>query len=330
VIKQYGKMSSLQKAAALMLALPEEAVSSVFSRLEPAEIRNLAEAMSSLDTVHPSVIETLMSDFSSQIRNTSPVQGGFEATGRLLSRFLPKEQLSAVMDEIRMWDKLGHVQEEVLAQYLKNEYPQTVAVILSRLKPLQTSKILSFFSDELAEDVVNRMLDTEPVHPDVISELETTLRKDFMAHLNRLSQKDPHEFVAQVFNNMDPALSDRYVTALEGQNPEAAERVRKMMFKFEHLVKIDTEGIQMVLKKVSKTDLPLALKGADPALRDCFMKSLSRRAGAMLDDDINSLGPVRVKDVSDAQRRIVAVARELIDSGQIVLAGQGQEDQYIE
>lgn len=330
MIKEYYQMTNLQKAAALMLVLPEDASSALFSRLEPAEIKHLAQAMSTLDTVHPSVIEALLTDFASQMVELSPIQGGFETTEKLLAKVLPKEQLAGVMDEIRMWDKLSNVKEETLAQYLQNEYPQTIAVVLSRLKPIQASRVLSFLPETLSEEVLMRMLNMEVVQPDVLEELENTLRRDFMSHLERSVQKDSHEFMAEIFNNLDQTMSDKYMGALETQLPNAAERIRNLMFKFEDLIRLNAAGIQSVIKVVDKGDLAIALKGAMPEIKNFFFSNMSKRASQMLDDDIESMGPIRVREVNDAQRRIVAVAKELIDSGQVMLAGANKEDQYIE
>jgi flagellar motor switch protein FliG len=238
------------------------------------------------------------------------------------------------MEEIRgpagrtMWDKLGNVNEAVLANYLKNEYPQTVAVVLSKVKPDHAARVLSLLPEGFAMEVVMRMLRMETVQKEALDGLEKTLRSEFMSNLARGQRRDAHEVMAEIFNNLDRAAETRILAALEERNRESAEKIRALMFTFDDLQRLDAAGIQVLLRSVPKDKLVLALKGASEPLRDMFFRNLSERASKLLKDDLAGLGPVRLRDVDDAQATIVSQAKDLASQGQIQLA-DGREDEMI-
>lgn len=327
-------LSGPQKAATLMLALGEESAAKIFSRLHEDEIRDLSLAMAALGTVPSSQVEEVAREFRSAFGQTGNLVGSYEVTERLLLRTLPKERVSQIMEEIRgpagrtMWDKLGNVNEAVLANYLKNEYPQTVAVVLSKVKPDHAARVLSLLPEGFAMEVVMRMLRMETVQKEALEGLERTLRSEFMSNLARGSRRDAHEVMAEIFNNLDRAAETRILAALEERSRESAEKIRALMFTFDDLQRLDSAGIQMLLRAVPKDKLVLALKGASEPLRDLFFRNLSERASKLLKDDLSGLGPVRLRDVDDAQATIVVQAKELAAQGQIQLA-DGREDEMI-
>ena len=177
------------------------------------------------------------------------------------------ERVDAIMEEIRgpagrnMWEKLSNVQEDVLANYLKNEYPQTVAVVLSKIKPDHASRVLTSLPEDFALECVQRMLRMEPVQREILDKIEQTLRIEFMSNLARTSKRDSHEMMADIFNSFDRQTEARFIGALEERNREAAERIRALMFVFEDLGKLDPGGVQTLLRAVEKDQLALALKG---------------------------------------------------------------------
>jgi flagellar motor switch protein FliG len=236
------------------------------------------------------------------------------------------------MEEIRgpagrtMWDKLGNVNETVLANYLKNEYPQTVAVVLSKVRPDHAARVLTLLPDGFAMEVVMRMLRMESIQRDVLDGVERTLRTEFMSNLARSTRRDAHEMMADIFNNLDRASEGRFIAALEERNREAADRIKALMFTFDDLARLTAPAMQVLMRNVDKEKLPLALKGASEKLRDMFFKSLSERAGKMLRDDIDSLGPVKLREVDDAQAAIVLMAKELAATGDIELGGGKDEE----
>jgi flagellar motor switch protein FliG len=334
LIDDSKKLSGTEKAAVVLLALGEDHVS-LWQALDEEEIKEISQAMSSLGTVTSQVVEDLLVEFVSGMSNSGTIMGSFEQTQRLLNNFLPPEKVDALMEEIRgpagrtMWDKLGNVNEAVLANYLKNEYPQTVAVVLSKVKPDHASRVLASLPEDFALECVQRMLRMEPVQREILDKIEQTLRVEFMSNLARTSKRDSHELMAEIFNNFDRQTESRFITALEERNRESAERIRALMFVFEDLSKLDPGGVQTLLRAVEKDSLGLALKGASDSLRDMFMSNMSERAAKIMRDDMESMGPVRLKDVDQAQMAMVQIAKDLAAKGEIMLAGQGGDDELI-
>src|SRR5712664_1250397 len=193
------KLTGAKRAAILMLALGEQYGGKVWALLDDDEVRELSIHMSTLGTVEADVVEDLLLEFVSRMSASGALMGTFDATERLLQQYLPSDRVSGIMDEIRgpagrnMWEKLSNVQEEVLANYLKNEYPQTVAVVLSKLRPEHAARVLAILPEDLALDVVNRMLRMESVQKEVIERVENTLRTEFMSNLSQTRRRDAHE-----------------------------------------------------------------------------------------------------------------------------------------
>jgi flagellar motor switch protein FliG len=228
-----------------------------------------------------------------------------------------------------MWDKLGNVNEAVLANYLKNEYPQTVAVVLSKVKADHASRVLGLLPEAFAMEVIMRMLRMEAVQKDVLDDVERTLRNEFMSNLARSTRRDAHEMIAEIFNNLDRATEARFMTSLEERNRDSAEKVKALMFTFDDLGKLDPGGVQTLLRSVEKDKLPLALKGASEQVRDLFLSNMSERASKMLREDMAAMGPVRLREVEEAQMAMVVVAKELAAKGEIVLSDKKGEDELI-
>jgi flagellar motor switch protein FliG len=208
-----------------------------------------------------------------------------------------------------MWDKLGNVNETVLANYLKNEYPQTVAVVLTKVKADHAARVLAQLPDGFAMEVVMRMLRMENVQKEALEGVERTLKAEFMSNLARSSRRDAHEMMAEIFNSLDRQSEARIMSALEERSREAAERIRSLMFTFEDLNRLDSAGLQVLLRSVEKERLALALKGAPEELRELFFRNMTERAAKLLRDDIAGLGPVRLQDVDEAQAAVVAARR---------------------
>jgi len=329
-----GKMTGPQKAATFMLAVGEEHASKLFAMMHEDEIRDISQAMASLGTVPAVAVEELAREFTDSIGQTGNLVGSWETTERMLLRTLPRERVSQIMEEIRgpagrtMWDKLGNVNEAVLANYLKNEYPQTVAVVLTKVKSEHAARVLSMLPESFAMEVVMRMLRMESVQKEALEGVEKTLKAEFMSNLARAQRRDAHEMMAEIFNNLDRQSESRILAALEERNRDAAERIRSLMFTFDDLVRLDGMGVQVLIRNVPKEQLLLALKGASEALRDLFLKNMSERAGKMFKEDLAGLGPVRLREVDEAQAAVVVMAKDLAAQGQITLQ-EGREDEMV-
>ncbi len=333
-VEDIRKLTGPEKAAVILLSLGEDH-NRLWQSLDDEEIKEISQAMASLGTVSSSVVEELMVEFVSGMSGSGSVMGSFEQTQRLLASFMPGERVEGLMEEIRgpagrtMWDKLGNVNEAVLANYLKNEYPQTVAVVLSKIKPDHAARVLTSLPEDFALECVQRMLRMEPVQREILDKIEQTLRTEFMSNLARTSKRDSHELMADIFNSFDRQTEARFIGALEERNREAAERIRALMFVFEDLAKLDPGGIQTLLRAVEKDQLALALKGASESLRELFFSNMSERASKIMREDMESMGPVRLKDVDQAQMAMVQVAKDLAAKGEIMLVGQGGDDELI-
>jgi len=279
-------------------------------------------------------VEDLAREFTDSIGQTGNLVGTWETTERMLLRTLPRDRVSQIMEEIRgpagrtMWDKLGNVNEAVLANYLKNEYPQTVAVVLTKVKAEHAARVLSMLPESFAMEVVMRMLRMESVQKEALDGVEKTLKAEFMSNLARAQRRDAHEMMAEIFNNLDRQSESRILAALEERNRDAAERIRALMFTFDDLVRLDGQGVQVLLRNVPKEQLILALKGASENLRDLFLKNMSERAGKMFKEDLANLGPVRLREVDEAQAAVVVMAKDLAAQGQITLQ-EGREDEMV-
>ncbi|HVV65746.1 MAG TPA: flagellar motor switch protein FliG [Rhizomicrobium sp.] len=329
------QLSGAERSAVLLLALGEDHSARLWQMMDEEEVKEVSQIMSNLGSVSSGVVEKLLVEFVSQMSGTGSLMGSYESTERLIARFMPPDKVAQVMEEIRgpagrtMWDKLANVNEQVLANYLKNEYPQTVSVVLSKIKPEHAARVLGALPEEFALEVVQRMLRMESVQKDILDKVEKTLRVEFMSNLARTAKRDSHEHMAEIFNNFDRQTESRFMTALEERSRDSAERIKALMFTFEDLGKLDPGSIQTLLRHVEKDKLALALKGATDSLRDIFFSNMSERAGKILREDMEAMGPVRLKDVDEAQMRMVNVAKDLANKGEIMIANKQGEDELV-
>ncbi len=328
-------LSGAEKAAVLILSLGEENAARVFSHMSDDEIKELSQVMANLGNVSSTLVERLFVEFVEQMSSTGALVGTLESTERLLMKVLDKTRVDNIMEDIRgpagrtMWDKLANVNEAVLANFLKNEYPQTVAVVVSKIKPDQAARVLSQLPESFAMEVVMRMLRMESVQKEILDDIERTLRNEFMSNLARTNRRDPHEAMAEIFNNLDRASEGKFIAALEERNRDSAEKIKSLMFTFEDLIKLDGKAIQAVLRGVDRSKLPIALKGASESIRELFLSNMSERAGKLLKEDIAALGPIRLRDVDEAQGIIVNTAKDLAARGEITIAKENEEDELV-
>lgn len=333
-VTSHERMTGPEKAAVLLLALSEGQAAKIFEGLEIDEVKELSRTMSALGRVDNHVVERVIEEFCQLVTTPGGVSGGLDATERLLARFFDKDRLEEILAHLRgpadttVWERLGTVDETVLASYLRNEYPQTIAVVLSRLDPGHAARILSKLPDDLASETIARMLRLDVVQDDVLADVERTLCAEIIGNLAHTQRRDPHEMMAEIFNYFDRATESRFMTRLEERDREAAERVKTLMFTFEDLVRLDASGVQILLRNAGNDRIAVALKGASEKIRNLFFTNMSERAAKILREDMQNMGPVRLRDVEEAQQFLVNMAKELAASGEIFLAG-GKEDQLI-
>ena len=331
----YRSLSGIEKAAIFMLSLDEEHAAQMFENMGDEEIRELSQGMANLGAASSEIVERLYVEFAEQISSTGSLVGTPESTERLLSKVIGGERGNQIMEELRgpagrtMWDKLANVNEHVLANYLKNEYPQTVAVIITKIRPDHAARVLAAFPETFSLEVINHMLRMEAVQKEVVDDIERTLRSEFMSNLARTQRRDSHEMVAEIFNGLDRSTENQFMTMLEERNRDAAEKIRKLMFTFDDLATVDPAGVQAILRAVDKDKLGTALKGASDALTGLFFENMSERAAKILKEDMEAMGPVRMRDVEEAQVEIVAIAKDLADKGEIIISEGGGEDELV-
>lgn len=328
-------LSGPQKAAVLMLAVGRDQAAKILKLLHEDEIRDISVAMASLGIVKAQIVEAVCQEFTKNFESPDGLVGTYETTEEFLRKALPQDQVEKIMDEIRgpsgrtMWDKLGNVQESVLANYLRGEYPQTAAVILSRLQPAHAARVLALLPEDYATDVMMRILHMETVQRDVLDSVEATLRSEFIASLGRSAKQDSYELLAEVFNNFDRKTEIRLTEAMDRRNQEDMEKVKALMFTFEDIKRLPYDSLRQVVAQIDREKLPLALKGAAETERKLFLQCMSKRAGSILLEEIAALGPVRLKDVDAAQADIVATIKTMANAGEIDLTDNNGNDEII-
>lgn len=336
VREDYRTLTGPEKAAILLLALGEEHTARLFEHMDDEEILEISQTMATLGKVGPNVVERLFVDFAEQMTSTNALVGTQDSTERLLTKAgLDKSKIDQIMEEIRgpagrtMWEKLGNVNEEILATFLQKEYPQTVSVVLSKVSTDHAARVLALLPENFALEVIHRMLRMEAVQKDILDEVEKTLRTEFMTNLARTQRRDSHELIAEIFNSMDRTAEARFMEQLEKSVPDSAEKIRSLMFTFEDLAKLDPASIQTLIRAVDKDKLPIALKGSTETLRDLFFSNMSERAAKIMKEDMAAMGPVRLKEVEESQQYVVNVAKDLEARGEITIASGEGEDELI-
>jgi flagellar motor switch protein FliG len=329
------KYSGPQRAAALMLALGKQHGAPIWEQLTTDEIKELSSTIAGLGRIPSHIVEHLLIQFTGEVASMASLHGSYETTERLLGGILPGEKVKEIMEDIRgpsgrtMWDKLSNVSETVLAGALKHEYPQTVAVILSKLRPDHAARVIAELPREFSVDVVMRMLRMETVQKDVINQVEATLKSEFMTNLSRSQKRDPHEAMAELFNSLDRSTEEAMLTALDNKAPESAERIRALMFTFEDLSNLLPAAISIIVRNADKREMALALKGAPDQLKQMFFGAMTERAAKLMREDMAAMGPIRARDCEEAQSSLVRLAKNLADRGEILLVDPKSDDAMI-
>ncbi len=332
---QHLDFSDINKASALLLSLGEENIALLIAAMRDDEIKIVSSNMAHLGIIQVELLEQVCQEFLECIKCIGGVVGTYEGTHDLLLKALPKDRALHIMEEIggpvgrTMWEKLGNVNEDSLASYLKNEYPQTIAVVLSMIKSSHAAKILTRLPETIAFEVLMRILKMESVQEIILSRVECILRVEFMSNLARASRQDPHKLVAEIFNNLDRLVEAKFMGELDQRDRDASDRIKGHMFTFDDLARISPSGLQLLVRKIDKNTLTLALKGSTDQLRGLIINQLSERAASMIRDDMLSMGSVRVRDVDEAQMRIIRQAKQMALAGEINISS-GDDDRTID
>jgi flagellar motor switch protein FliG len=326
-------MNGADKAAILLLFLGPDVTSKVFDHLEDDDIKKIGQSMAGLGHVSRPVIDTVVQEFSSM---TDPSSGFFsqgeEFVMKVLEKSLGPQKAEILMQEIyssrgEIVDILANMDAKTIANFLSQEHPQTIAVILAKLRPKQTGEVIGHLPQELQADVVMRIADVDQVSPEILAEIDDVIKREFtsMGGVQRFKVGGV-EKVVEVFSHLDRSREKQILDALDVLNPPLAEIIRKYLFTFEDIFNLDERYIQQIMREVSTETLTLSLKTCTDELKEKIFRNISSRAADMIKEDLEVMGPVRLSDVEKAQTEIVKVASRLEEEGKIVIVGRGGDD----
>jgi flagellar motor switch protein FliG len=331
-------LSGPEKAAIFLLTLGEDFTSQVFQRLDDGEIKEVGRQMAKVDHVDKEDISALLSEFKTDSGGEADLfLSGDDVLESSLKRALNADKANQILDEIRsdwkltLFQKARKLEPKVLVNFLRNEHPQTVALVLAVLEDIQAATILAELKEETQVEVVMRMAELDKVSPEILVDVDRVLQEELLSVEGLEGQRlGGVEAVAEILNNADRALEASILEGVEEQRESLADDIRRLMFVFEDLYNIDDRGIMAILKEVSTDDLKLALRTSSDELGEKIFKNMSSRAVEMLKEDMEIMGPVRVKDVEGAQQAIIKIAKRLEQEGKIqLMAGGGGEDEFV-
>ncbi len=332
-----SKMSGVQKAAIVLTSLGEQFAADIFRQLDQDEVRKVGIAMSRLDRVEPEVVEALLKEFLEKLQSEiGPMVAGELTARRALAMALGEEAAGQLMEELEKakepepFERIKNIDSKTLASFIKSEHPQTIAVILAHLPKSKAAEVIREFPENLQYDVIMRLSNLDVIAPGIVEEIDAVLQREILSTEGMEAKRlGGVEAVAELMNNVDKATEEHIFSRLEEESPELAEQIRQLMFVFEDLINVDDRGIRTLLKEVRNEDLTMALKTASEELKQKILSNVSERAAAMILEDLEVMGPVRLSEVEAAQQKIIQIARRLEKEGKIVIGGKGGEDALV-
>jgi flagellar motor switch protein FliG len=330
-------MTGLRKAAILLVRMGKEYSSKVMSGLSEAEVEELSAEIARLGKLEPQVAGDVIDEFYAMATAKHAGAGGMQYARELLESSLGSERAQLILDRLQAamtdapFNFLSHADPRQLLSYVQHEHPQTIALVLAHIPSALASSILSGLSPEVQSDVAHRIAVMDRTSPEVIRQVEQALQRKLSTVLqpDELSTVGGLEPLVDIINRSDRTTERLILEALEARSPEIAEEIRRRMFMFEDIINLDDRSVQLVLRQVEPSDLATALKGVGEEVRDKVTGNLSERGRENLLEEIDLLGPVKVKMVEEAQQKIVSVIRSLEDSGQIEIQRGGEDDELI-
>ncbi|WP_164853334.1 flagellar motor switch protein FliG [Peribacillus asahii] len=332
--KKKGELTGRQKAAILLISLGPDVSASVYKHLSEEEIERLTLEISSVRKVDSKEKEEVLEEFHNiALAQDYISQGGIGYAKQVLEKALGEDQAAAIINrltsslQVRPFDFARKAEPGQILNFIQNEHPQTIALILSYLEATQAGQILSELPQEMQADVARRIALMDSTSPEVINEVEQILERKLSATVTQdYTQTGGVEAVVDVLNGVDRSTERTILDALEIQDPELAEEIKKRMFVFEDIVTLDGRAIQRVIRESDNEDLKLALKVASEEVKEIVFRNMSKRMVETFQEEMEYMGPVRLRDVEEAQSRIVAVIRRLEEAGEVVIARGGGDD----
>lgn len=330
-LRKHRRMSGAQKSAILFLCLGEGRGGALMQELEVAEIRQITTAISNMGEIDAAIVEEILQEFDLKVSHQGGVVGSIEAARSLLNEFLPEDRVAEILREIDgntaddVWKDLSDLDEKQLLEFLGKEHNQTVAVILTRIRPDAAAKVLRLLGEDRAPDLIERIMAMENLPTVTIQSIENTLRDDILAKAgNRADAKIESQLVS-IFNKLDENLFGKISRELEKRRPEQFTGIKQKMFVFDDLVKFEANQLGKIMREVAGNSLPLALRGSKKETREHFLASLPSRSRGMLQDEMSSMGPIKLRDVKDAQAQLVEAALRLMADGTVELSDNSEE-----
>ncbi|MCG5499529.1 flagellar motor switch protein FliG [Ectothiorhodospira sp. A-7Y] len=328
-----SNMSGPDRAAVFLMSLGEESAAQVLKHMGPKEVQRIGTAMASLTNVSKKEVGEVLDDFIAVVEEQTALgMGSDEYIRSVLTSALGKDKADGVIDRILLGrnskglESLKWMDPRAVAEVIRLEHPQIIAIVLSYLDPDHAAAVLSFLPDRTQPDILMRIATLDGVQPAALMELDDILERQFAGNMNvKSSSVGGVKSAASILNFMDSAKEGMIMDKVRDLDEGLGQKIQDLMFVFSNLVDVDDRGIQSLLREVSTDSLVLALKGADDAVKDKILRNMSKRAAEMLQDDLEAKGPVRLSEVEVAQKEILSIARRMAESGEIVLGNKGSE-----
>ncbi len=327
-------LNGVERSALLMLGLGEKHAAEILRHMGPKEVQEIGLAMTTLSNITNSQMEMVMQNFVEAIgEQTSLGLGSDEYIRKMLTSALGADKASGIIDRILLGrsskglEQLKWMDSRAIAEMIRSEHPQIIAIVLSFLDPDQAAEVLAEFSEQVRSDVVMRVATLDGIQPNALHELDEILDKQFSGGTNmKSSSLGGVKKAADILNFVDGAIESKVIEEINATDEELSQEIQDNMFVFDNLIDVDDRGMQTLLREVSSDQLLLALRGAPDELRDKIFKNMSSRAAEMLKDDLEAAAPVKLSEVEAAQKEILTVARRLSDAGEINLGGSGGDE----
>lgn len=331
-----ARLSGLKKVAVLIISLAPSEAATLLRHLRPSEVEDITVEIANMKRVDPALQRDVLTEFYHLAQaGQQLVEGGVDAARRILEEAFGTKTATEMMHKLtalwqrRPFDLLRRADPQQIQLLLANEYPQTIALVLAYLDPAPAAQILSLLPDDLRRDVARRIAVMEPVSPEILRDVEVLMNHKLSAlAVDEVTTAGGVNTIVPILNNLDRASERMVLHQLAQTDPELADDIRNRMFVFENIVLLDDLAVQKTLRRVDTKTLAMALKGTSPDVSQKILKNLSQKAAELLKEDTDVLGPVRIRDVEQAQRDVVAVIRQLENDGEIVIS-RGRDDEFI-
>jgi len=335
--KSESALSAADKAAVILYTLGQDTASQVMKYMEHDDVRELSKSMTSMESISSKDVDIIVGEFHEKVSNEDGAIISIEEdyVKSVITNVVGEKTADRILESISLQEDGSYIEIfrnldiRVLAEFIKNEHPQTIALIMSQLLSEEASEVMATLPDNLQLDVIARMAKLENISPEMLRDVAHVLESEIKTAQTATKKIGGVKAISEILNNMDRQVSSAILVRIEENDPEMAEEIRQNMFIFEDLSKIDDKGIQEILKEVSTDILSKAMKTVSDAIKDKIFKNMSERAADMLKEDVEDMGPTRLADIEKAQNEIVKVAMKLADEGKIFIAGGKEDDVFV-